>query len=229
MATPVPLAVLVLSSHCTSHHPSLPLPLQALQFSFTVANMKQVLWFLLLSSLILLLISPPKQTWLVFLIERAECPSLPPTQSPFLFLHLFLSLRLCVCVCTVFWACGPSHTPAGPNTHTHTHTHTQTYKHIKPPFQKLKSLCWHSTPSWKTTVFIMWSSWAHTQKKDTHLVLRITVSTRTHTHTTFYVIIPWCRSAGSDPGFPHGTLQQCGPALCRHRTTNSFIYYSLYP
>lgn len=84
----------------------------------TEANMNQILWFLLLSPLILLLIFPPKQTCPVFPIQPAECPSLIPTQSAFLLL-LFLSPFLYVCVCTVFWACGPSHTPAGPNTNKH--------------------------------------------------------------------------------------------------------------
>lgn len=34
-------------------------------------------------------------------------------------------------------------------------------------------------------------------------------------------------SAGSDPGFLHGTLQQCGPALCTHTHTNTTRYSTI--
>lgn len=101
MATLVPLALLVLSSylppfvsatasssaavflHCGQHETGLVV--SPALFSNSLTD------FL-----------PLKQTRLVFLIEQAECPSLPPTQSPSLLLLLLLpSLLLCVCLHSV--------------------------------------------------------------------------------------------------------------------------------
>lgn len=44
--------------------------------------------------------------------------------------------------------------------------------------------------------------------------------------TTCYVIIPWCRSAGSVSGFLHYTWTQCGTALCRHRPQTRFLLHT---
>lgn len=64
-------------------------------FPSTVANMNQILWFFLLSPLILLLIFPPLNKQANNRVShRASWTSLIPPQSPFLL--LFLSLFLCV-------------------------------------------------------------------------------------------------------------------------------------